>query len=82
MTPADRLLRPEPLPVEKLLFDGPLARVGAFRCPAGHPLFPDSGPIVNPIFVFPRRAVWIQHDGRAPFLSDPTIATLYNRGQT
>lgn len=82
MPPGDRLLRPAPLPVEQLLFDGPLSRVGAFRCPAGHPLFADSGPIVNPIFVFPRTAVWIQHDGRAAFLSDPTIATLYNRGQT
>jgi AraC-like DNA-binding protein len=79
---ADTLRRPEPLPVEQLLFDSPLVRVGAFRCPAGHPLFADSGPIVNPIFVFPRTAVWIQHDGRAPFLSDPTIAPLYNRGQT
>ena len=82
MPPAGSLLRPEPLPVEQLLFDSALARVGAFRCPAGHPLFSDSGPIVNPVFVFPRTAVWIQHDGRAPFLSDPTIATLYNRGQT
>jgi AraC family transcriptional regulator len=82
MPPTDTLLRPEPLPVEQLLFDGPLARIGAFRCPAGHPLFADSGPIVNPIFVFPRTAVWIQHEGRAPFLSDPTIAPLYNRGQT
>jgi len=68
MASADTLLRPEPLPVEHLLFDRPLARVGAFCCPAGHPLFADSGPIVNPIFVFPRTAVWIPHDGRAPFL--------------
>ena len=82
MTADDALLRPEPLPVEHLLFDGPLARVGAFRCPAAHPLFADSGPIVNPIFVFPRTAVWIQHDGHAPFVADPTVATLYNRGQT
>jgi len=81
MSPDGALLRPEPLPVEHLLFDGPLARVGAFRCPAAHPLFADSGPIVNPIFVFPRTAVWIQHDGHAPFVADPTVATLYNRGQ-
>lgn len=81
MPPADALLRPEPLPVERLLFDSALVRVGAFRCPADHPLFADSGPIVNPIFVFPRTAVWIAHEGCAPFLSDPTIAPLYNRGQ-
>ena len=82
MPPADALLRPDPLPVERLLFDSPFLRVGSFRCPPAHTLFADSGPIVNPIFVFPRTAVWIQHDGRTPFLSDPTIATLYNRGQT
>lgn len=82
MASPEALLRPPPLPIERLLFDSPLARVGTFRCPAGHPLFRDSGPIVNPVFVFPRTAVWIQHDGDAPFVSDPTIATLYNRGQT
>lgn len=75
------LLRPDPLPVERLLFDGPLVRVGAFRCAATDPLFEDSGPIVNPIFVFPRTGVWIAHEGREPFVADPTLATLYNRGQ-
>jgi AraC-like DNA-binding protein len=31
--------------------------------------------------VFPRTSVWIQHEGSAPFLSDPTIVTIYNRAQ-
>lgn len=75
------LLHPEPLPVERILFDSPLARIGTFRCRPEHPLFRDSGPIVNPVFVFPRTAVWIEHEGREAFLSDPTAATLYNRGQ-
>lgn len=82
MAPTGALLRPEPLPVEQLLFDSPLVRVATFRCPADHVLFEDSGPVINPVFVFPRTAVWIQHDGGAPFVSDPTLATLYNRGQT
>jgi AraC family transcriptional regulator len=81
MSRPDSLLHPEPLPVERILFDSPLARIGTFRCRPEHPLFKDSGPIVNPIFVFPRTAVWIEHDGQKPFLSDPTAATLYNRGQ-
>lgn len=80
MRQEEALLRPAPLPIERVVFDGPLARVGAFRCPPEHPLFADSGPIVNPIFVFPRTAVSIQHDGGTPFVADPTIATLYNRG--
>lgn len=78
----EALLRPEPLPIERLLFDSSLVRVGAFRCPEWHPLFPDSGPIVNPVFVFPRTPVWIRHDGGEPFVSDATMAALYNRGQT
>lgn len=82
MSSAGSLLRPDPLPVEQLLFDSTLVRIGRFRCPTEDPLFADSGPIVNPVFVFPRTAVWIRHDGAAPFLSDPTIAPLYNRGQT
>jgi AraC-like DNA-binding protein len=81
MAPAGALLRPEPLPVEQLLFDSALVRVATFRCPPGHALFEDSGPVINPVVVFPRTAVWIQHEGGAPFLSDPTLATLYNRGQ-
>ena len=28
--------------------------VGAFRCPRRHPLFADTGPIENDVFVFPR----------------------------
>jgi AraC family transcriptional regulator len=82
MAPAGPLLRPDPLPVEHLLFDSPLVRVATFRCPADHPLFADTGPVINPVIVFPRTAVWIQHDGGVPFVSDPTLTTLYNRGQT
>lgn len=28
--------------------------------------------------MFPRRAVWIQHEGGHPFVADPTCITLYN----
>lgn len=81
MAPAGALLRPEPLPVEQLLFDSPLLRIATFRCPASHALFEETGPVINPVIVFPRTAVWIQHAGGVAFVSDPTLATLYNRGQ-
>lgn len=55
--------------------------VGAFRCPRGHPLFPDSGPIENDVFVFPRTRVTIAHEGGRRFTADATVVTLYNRGQ-
>jgi AraC-like DNA-binding protein len=55
--------------------------VGAFRCPRGHPLFRDSGPIENDVFVFPRTRVTIAHAGGRRFTADATLVTLYNRGQ-
>lgn len=78
---ADGLRRPDPLPVEDLLFDSPLLRIGRFRCAPSHPLFTNSGPIINAVFAFPRSSVWIQHEGGTPFVADRTVATLYNRGQ-
>jgi AraC-like DNA-binding protein len=55
--------------------------MGAFRCPRGHPLFADTGPIENDVFVFPRTRVTIAHAGGRRFTADPTVVTLYNRGQ-
>jgi len=56
-------------------------RIGAFRCPRGHPMFGDSGPIENDVFVFPRTRVTIAHAGGRRFTADATLVTLYNRGQ-
>ena len=33
------------------------------------------------MFVFPRTAVWICHDGAEPFVADPNVVTFYNPGQ-
>jgi AraC family transcriptional regulator len=56
-------------------------QIGAFRCPIGHPTFADSGPIRSHCFVFPRTPVLIRHRDQPPFAADPTLATLYNKGQ-
>ena len=68
-------------PLERLLFDGSLVRIGAFRADHRDPRFHDSGPIENHIFVFPRTGVWIQHEGKPAFVADPNVVTFYNRGQ-
>ena len=60
------------------LFQSTLVRVGSFRCPVTHPRFRDSGPTKSHLFVFPRTCVWIEQEGRRPFVSDPTRAVLYN----
>jgi AraC-like DNA-binding protein len=66
---------------DRILYRSPSVAVGAFRCPRAHPLFRDSGPIENDVFVFPRTRVGIAHAGGRRFTADPAVVTLYNRGQ-
>jgi len=68
-------------PVDEIVFVTPSVHIGAFRCPVGHADFVDSGPIRNHCFVFPRTSVVIRHRDKRPFASDPTLVTLYNKGQ-
>jgi AraC family transcriptional regulator len=67
--------------IDMLILGTTCTAVGHFRCPVDHPAFVDSGPISDPVFVFPRTSVWIQHDGAPAFHSDPNVVTIYNRGQ-
>jgi AraC-like DNA-binding protein len=67
--------------IDTLILATSYTAVGHFRCPVDHPAFVDSGPISDPLFVFPRTSVWIQHDGAPPFHCDPNVVTIYNRGQ-
>lgn len=67
--------------VDRLIFHSALVAVGAFRCPAGHPRFSDSGRIRNHCFVFPRTASVIEHDAGDRFVGDQTRISLYNPGQ-
>ena len=67
--------------VDHLVFRSPLLAMATFRCPPDDPLFVDSGPTHNAIFVFPRSVVKIQHEGAAPFVSGPNLVNFYNAGQ-
>ena len=67
--------------IDEIVFRTDLVTVGRFRCPTQHAHFRDSGPIRQSCFVFPRTSVVIEHEGRRPFVTDSTIATLYNTGQ-
>lgn len=55
--------------------------MASFRCTPDDPLFADSGPARNAIFVFPRTFVRIQHEGQPAFLASPNLATFYNPGE-
>lgn len=70
-----------PAAVDRVVFSTECVTIGAFRCPASHPSFRNSGPIRDDCFVFPRTTVLIQHDNARAFVADPTIVTLYNRRQ-
>jgi len=63
------------------VFASPVVRIGRWRCPADHPHFLDSGPASDALFVFPRDGVWIEHEGREPFVADANTVTFYNKGQ-
>jgi AraC family transcriptional regulator len=67
--------------VDVVVFQSLLVRVGRWRCPADHPVFLDSGPTPDALFVFPREGVWIEHEGRDPFVADANTVTYYNKGQ-
>ncbi len=68
--------------IDVVVFASPLVRVGRWRCPADHPHFVDSGPSSDALFAFPREGVWIEHEGRAPFVADANTVTYYNKGQS
>ena len=69
------------LPAERLFLATSLVCLGRFRCDPGDPSFGGGAPCTGHTVVFPRRAVWIQHDGGRPFVADPATIPLYNRGQ-
>lgn len=66
---------------DRILFRSPNLIVGSFRADPQHPRFEDSGPTAHHLFVFPRTAVAIQHDGADRFVAGPPLVTFYNRGQ-
>ncbi len=67
--------------VDRLIFRSPLLVMATFRCGPDDPLFVDSGPARNAIFVFPRTVVRIQHEGKPAFVAGPNLVTFYNPGQ-
>jgi AraC-like DNA-binding protein len=66
---------------DTILFQGKTTMVGQFCCGVNEPSFGNSGPIERAIVVFPRTSVWIEHEASRPFVADPNVVTIYNRGQ-
>jgi len=69
------------IPLEHVVFDNGRVAIGEWRCRRTRPDFGDTGPTEHYLVAFPRTTVRIQHAGRRSFVSDPTVFTMYNRGQ-
>jgi AraC-like DNA-binding protein len=68
--------------LERVVYARGRVEVGAFRCPAARPDFGVAGPIRDHcVFVFPRTAVRIRHEGARAFTADPAVVTYYNPHQ-
>lgn len=65
----------------RVVFESTTVKIGSFRCPVSHPKFRNSGAIGEYTVAFPRTSVWIQHEHERPFVTDPTMVTLYNPDQ-
>jgi AraC family transcriptional regulator len=81
--PCDCSIRPstDATVLDTVHFRGGATMIGQFRCEVDQPMFRDSGPIARSIVVFPRTSVWITHEKSKPFVADPNVVTIYNRGQ-
>jgi AraC-like DNA-binding protein len=66
---------------DRVVFESPIVKVGAFRCAVDHPHFHETGRLDEHCFVFPRNACWIEHEGQRPFVADSTTVPLYNPGR-
>jgi AraC family transcriptional regulator len=68
-------------PVQNIVYEGKLLRVGAFRCSIDDPNFNDSGLIGSHLVVFPRTSVAITHAGGEPIIANPNVVMFYNKDQ-
>ncbi|MEM7356007.1 MAG: AraC family transcriptional regulator [Acidobacteriota bacterium] len=63
---------------EQLIFSTPSVQVGRFHMEASHPQFESGLPPGHYVAAFPEIPVEIRNPGREPFVTDRTVATLYN----
>jgi AraC-like DNA-binding protein len=64
------------------IFENHIARIGRFCCPAEHPHFTDTGPILSGhLMVFPRTSVRILLPGQEPIVATPHTVMFYNHQQ-
>jgi len=73
--------RPLTLGVDRIIFQTPLVKIGALRCPPQHARFEEPGPTENFALVFPRSCSAIHRNDDVRFVATPSIVAPWNRGQ-
>ena len=66
---------------ETVLYESALVEIGVFAVDPNEPHFIETGYVQDPIIVFPKNSIWIQHEGSEPFVADTTLVNFYNSGQ-
>lgn len=67
--------------LERVRFSTPHVAVGELRGPPHSCYFRGEHATANYLVAFPRSTLWIRQDRGVGFVADPTVATIYNRGQ-
>lgn len=69
-------------PVETLLFQSSLVKVGSFVCAANHPCFAVSESLDNDVFVMPKMPLWLRRDDDEYRFVEPGSVLMHRAGQT
>lgn len=67
--------------VERVPVATDVAVLGAIDAPPTSRYFTGQHQVTNYLIAFPRSTLWIMQDRGRPIVADPTVATIYNRGQ-
>jgi len=67
--------------MDTILFNSELVRIAEFQLNPDESQFSQQGFIAEPLIVFPKHPIWIQHEGRAAFVADTSKVNLYNKNQ-
>lgn len=67
--------------VERVIHASALTAIGVLQSPPHSGYFTGEHLVTNYLVAFPRSTLWIHQDRGRRFVADPTVATIYNRGQ-
>lgn len=63
------------------LFQSPVIRIGRFELAPSLDRFHQHGFVEEPLVVFPRNPIWIEHQGKEAFVADNSRVNFYNSDQ-